>query len=117
MASSANGGANGGAEGQRCWRVAAAGLVIRVRVTPKSSRDEVGALVDTADGPALAVKVRAVPADGAANTAVALALANWLGLPKSAVAMTAGAKSRIKSVTLSGDAAALEKLVDAKLRD
>jgi uncharacterized protein len=99
----------------QCWRQTAAGIVLRVRVTPKSSRDDVAGLTDTADGPALAVRVRAVPEDGAANQAVALAVAAWLGLPKSTVAVTAGTKSRVKNVTLTGDAVGLTKLLTAKI--
>jgi uncharacterized protein len=99
----------------QCWRATATGLVLRVRVTPKSSRDEVAGLIDTADGPALAVRVRAVPEDGAANRSVSLAVAEWLGLPKSTVAVTAGTKSRVKSVTLTGDAVAISKLLTAKI--
>jgi uncharacterized protein len=100
-----------------CWRAAAAGLVLRVRVTPKSSCDEVAGLTDTADGPAIAVRVRAVPEDGAANKAVALAVAAWLGLPKSTVAVTAGTKSRVKTVTLTGDAVAITKRLTAKFSE
>jgi uncharacterized protein len=89
-------------------------VVVRVRVVPKSSRDEVAGLVETADGAALTVRVRAVPADGAANMAVALAIAAWLGLPKSTVAVTAGGKSRVKSLTLTGDPERLTALVASK---
>lgn len=98
-----------------CWRATATEVVLRVRVTPKSSRDAVAGLTETADGPALAVRVRAVPEDGAANTAVALAVATWLGLPKSTVQVTAGTKSRVKSVTLTGDVVAITKLLTAKI--
>jgi uncharacterized protein len=98
-----------------CWRANTAGVVLRVRVTPKSSRNEVAGLTHTADGLALAVLVRAVPEDGAANKAVALAVAMWFGLPKSTVAVTAGGKSRVKSVTLTGDVVAITKLLTAKI--
>jgi uncharacterized protein len=106
---------SGPASAPLCWRATATGLVLRVRVTPKSSRDEVAGLTGTADGPALAVRVRAVPEDGAANKAVELAVATWLGLPKSTLAVSAGTKSRVKSVTLMGDAATLAKLLMNKL--
>jgi uncharacterized protein len=86
-----------------------------VRVTPKSSRDEVAGLIDTADGPAVTVRVRAVPEDGAANTAVVLAVATWLGLPKSTVAVTAGTTSRVKTLSLTGDTVAITKLLTAKI--
>jgi uncharacterized protein len=98
-----------------CWRATTTGVTLRVRVTPKSSRDEVAGVMETADGPAVTIRVRAVPEDGAANTAVALAVATWLDLPKSTVTVTAGQKSRVKSVTLTGDAVALTKLLTAKV--
>lgn len=85
------------------WSVLAGGVMIRVRVTPKSSRDEVGGIAATAQGPALKVRVRAVPDKGAANTAVAATLAEWLGVPKSTVTLVSGATARIKSVAIAGD--------------
>ena len=56
----------------------------------------------TAEGPALKVRVRAVPEDGAANAALVKTLAAWLGVPKSSVAVLAGAKSRLKAVHVAG---------------
>jgi uncharacterized protein len=103
------------ADAPSCWRLVATGLVVRVRVSPRSSRDAVAGLVATADGPALTVRVRAVPADGAANTAVALTVATWLGLPKSSVSVTAGPKSRVKSLTVIGDPGALAALLAGHL--
>jgi uncharacterized protein len=101
---------------QTCWRLVDGGLALRVRVTVKSSRDQVdNRTTATADGPAVAVRVRAVPEDGAANAAVARVVADWLGVPKSSVAVTGGLKSRTKCVTISGDGAALlEKLPELK---
>ncbi|MFV0296214.1 MAG: DUF167 family protein [Hyphomicrobiaceae bacterium] len=94
------------------WRHDKAGLLVRVRVTPKAQRDSVEGCETTADGEALKVRVRAVPADGAANTAVTRIVADWLGVPKSSVSLAAGGKSRIKTLLVAGDAAAL----DAKMR-
>jgi uncharacterized protein len=98
-----------------CWRTTATGALLRVRVTPKSSRDAVAVVVDTADGLAVTASVRAVPHDGAANKAVALALALRLDLPKSTVAVTAGTKSRIKTVALTGDPVDLAKVLAKRL--
>jgi uncharacterized protein len=89
------------------WRVAATGLVVRVRLTPKASRDAVEGLGPTADGPALKARVRAVPEDGAANAAIEKLIAAWLGVPKSAVSLTAGGKSRVKTLVIAGDGPAL----------
>jgi uncharacterized protein len=89
-------------------------LVVRVRVTPRSSKDAVEAIEATADGPALRVRVRAVPADGEANSAVQVLLAEWLGLPKSRVMLVAGAKSRVKSFAVTGEPAGLEAILVRK---
>jgi uncharacterized protein YggU (UPF0235/DUF167 family) len=86
------------------WRVVAGGVVLRVRLTPKASRDGVEGIGPTAEGPAVKARVRAVPEDGAANAAVAALIAGWLGVPKTSVALTHGGKSRIKVLMVSGDA-------------
>ena len=90
------------------WRPAGSGLVVRVRVTPKASRDAIEGVEATAEGAALKARVRAVPADGAANAAVERLVAAWLGVAKSTVSLVSGAKSRIKTLSVAGDADALE---------
>ena len=89
------------------WRAGQGCVIVRVRVSPKSSKDTIDGVEPTADGPALKVKVRAVPADGEANSAVGRLLADWLGIPKSSVSVTSGHRSRVKSLEISGDAASL----------
>jgi uncharacterized protein YggU (UPF0235/DUF167 family) len=64
---------------------------------------------------ALQARVRAVPAEGEANAAVEKLIARWLDVPKSTVRVTAGAKSRIKSLTISGETVSLEQRLRAKL--
>jgi uncharacterized protein len=83
-----------------------------VRVTPKSTREGIGGVVETAQGSALTVRVRAVPEKGEANRAVETAVAVWLGVPKSSVAVTAGSKSRLKTVLVAGEPARLAALVE-----
>jgi uncharacterized protein len=78
------------------------GIALRVRLTPKSSRDRMHGLNTTAQGPAVSAHVRAVPADGEANAALVRLIAEWLDVPKSSVSLTAGQKSRIKTVTVAG---------------
>ncbi|MEQ1648106.1 MAG: DUF167 family protein, partial [Hyphomicrobiaceae bacterium] len=46
------------------WRATKDGLELRVRLTPKSSRDAVEGIETTADGPALKARVTAIPEDG-----------------------------------------------------
>lgn len=69
--------------------------------------DRVDGVSDGAGGEAIAARVRAVPSDGEANKAVVRLIADWLGVPKSCVALTAGQKSRIKTVTITQDVGAL----------
>lgn len=86
-----------------------------VRATPKSARDGVDGLSETAQGPALAVRVRAAPDKGEANRAVERAVAEWLGVAKSSVAVSAGGKARVKTVEIAGDPARLAALIQGRL--
>lgn len=70
---------------------------LRVRVTPRSGRNEVAGVRD--DG-VLLVRVTAPPQDGKANDALCKLLAKELGVPKSAVSVTRGQASRDKTVTV-----------------
>lgn len=88
----------------KAWRETADGLVVRVRLTPKASRDAVEGLEATAEGPAVKARVRAVPEDGAANAALERLIAGWLGVPRTAVGLVSGAKSRVKTVAVAGEA-------------
>ena len=60
-------------------------------------------------------RVRAIPENGEANAALERLVAGWLGVGKSAVAVTAGGKSRIKTVTVSGDATRITAVLQHKL--
>lgn len=91
------------------------GIRIRIRLVPKSSRDAVEGLEDTAEGPALKARVRAVPEDGRANAAAERLVAEWLGVPRSAVSLVAGQKSRVKVLEIVGDPASLAGLVEARV--
>ena len=95
-------------EPARPWRAGEGCVIVRVRLTPKSSLDVVEGLEATADGLALKARVRAVPAEGGANTALVKLLSLWLGVPKSALSLVGGGKSRVKSVAISGDRSAIE---------
>jgi uncharacterized protein (TIGR00251 family) len=106
---------DGRAPKPRPWRQAKAGLMLAVRVSPKASREGIDGLAETADGPAVKVRVRAVPADGEANAAVAAAVAKWLGLPAGKVTVARGHKSRVKMLEIAGAPDVLEALVAARL--
>ncbi len=97
------------------WSRTPDGVILRVRVTPKSSKDAVEGLDATAQGPALKVRVRAVPDKGAANAAVTETVARWLGIPKSAVTLAGGSTSRVKSLAITGDVDALSRQLDRRI--
>lgn len=87
---------------------------IRLRVTPKASRDGIDGAEQRADGQVrLKVRVRAVPEKGAANKAVIAVLAKALGLPKSAFELVSGDTARDKTLRVArheGLAEALSRL-------
>ena len=86
-----------------CFRTVADGIVLSVRLTPKSSRDGLEGVGLLADGREVALfRVRAVPADGAANTALIPLLGKAFGVPKSSVEIIAGERSRQKPVRITG---------------
>src|SRR5262245_27117162 len=95
------------------WRPAKAGLMLAVRVTPKASRDGIDGVADTAEGPAVKVRVCAVPDQGEANAAVETVVARWLGLPPKQVAVARGHKSRVKMLEIGGEPGARETLIAA----
>jgi uncharacterized protein YggU (UPF0235/DUF167 family) len=87
---------------------------VLVRASPKSSREGIAGVVPTVEGPALAVRVHAAAQKGQANRAVELALAAWLGVPRSSVTVKAGGKSRIKTVLVAGEPAILAALLQRR---
>jgi len=74
------------------------GALLEVRVQPRARRNEVVGR----QGVALRVRVTAPPSDGRANEAVIELLARTLGVPRSSLAIVAGAASRDKRVRVSG---------------
>ena len=89
--------------------------MLAVRVSPRSAREGIDGLAETPEGPAVKVRVRAVPADGEANAAVEAVVAEWLGLPGRQVAVARGHKSRFKMLEIGGEPGVLEKLVAARV--
>jgi uncharacterized protein YggU (UPF0235/DUF167 family) len=91
------------------------GIVLAVRLTPKSAHDEVKG-VESFDGASVLVaRVRALPEAGRANQALEKLIAKWLGVPPSTVSVAHGGKSRLKQVKVEGDADKLSRLVAEKL--
>lgn len=76
---------------------------LTVRVQPGASADRVeGRGSDDAGRVFVKVRVRARPEDGAANAAVEAVVAKALGVPKSAVRVVTGAKTRLKGLEIEG---------------
>jgi uncharacterized protein YggU (UPF0235/DUF167 family) len=61
----------------------------------------------------LRLRVAAVPDKGRANAAVIALIGKALGVPKSAIAVTAGETARLKTVAIAGDGNALAAQLDA----
>ena len=100
-------------------------LLLTLRLTPKAVKDVIdgvdvsqlsagaraGSSADGKNGggtasaktATLTARVRAVPEKGKANAALEKLVAKWLGLAKSSVSVTAGGKSRLKTLRLDGD--------------
>jgi uncharacterized protein (TIGR00251 family) len=93
------------------------GVILAVRLTPKSSQDEVKG-VESFDGAiVLVARVRALPEAGRANQALEKLIAKWLGVPPSIVSVAHGGKSRLKQVKIEGDADRLSRLIAERLSE
>lgn len=82
------------------------GIAIAVRVTPRSSRDRLAAGTDEH----FAAWLAAAPVEGAANEALIALVARTFGVPKRDVRLTAGETSRLKRLSISGDATSLAEI-------
>ncbi|MET2832341.1 DUF167 family protein [Mesorhizobium shangrilense] len=90
------------------------GIELFVRLTPKSSMDRLEGIETSADGRShLKARVRAVPENGAANTALERLVGKTLGVPASAVSVVAGGTARLKTLRVVGEPATLARSVEA----
>ena len=97
-----------------CYRVEPGAIVLTVRLTPRASRDAIDGIGALADGQIVAqVRVRAVPADGAANKALVALLAKVFHRPKSAIELVSGATARVKQLRVAGAPADLAAIVES----
>jgi uncharacterized protein (TIGR00251 family) len=100
----------------RPWSRTESGVIIHVRLTPRASADQIDGERTLSDGRAvLAARVRAVPEDGKANDALIHLIARSIGVRASDCALDSGGKSRLKSVSVKGDADQLTRLLDMLL--
>ncbi len=79
------------------------GVILHIRLTPKSSAARIAGVEDYGGKPVLKAYVRTPPEDGKANAALLALVTDWLQVPKSAVGLAAGQKSRLKTVAVSGE--------------
>jgi hypothetical protein len=96
-------------------RRVAAGVTLKVRLTPKSARDEIGGVEAFGGETVLKARVRALPEDGRANDALERLVAHWLKAPPSSVSVVQGGKSRVKQILIEGEAETLARLIEARL--
>ena len=87
--------------------MAADGIVIMVRITPRGGRDSVESVEQLADGRSvLKVRVRAAASEGAANAALVDLIAKTLGVAARDVSLVSGKTARVKRVKVAGAGAA-----------
>ena len=79
-------------------RVTSTGVEIDVRVVPRSRKSEVSGVRDHA----LLIRLPAPPVEGAANEALRALLAATLHVPRRAIRVVAGERSRQKRVAIDG---------------
>jgi len=72
------------------------GMTIKVRLLPRSSREEVVGK----EGELYRIKVTAPPVDGKANAALVKLLAKKLRVPKKNIAILSGDTSRVKTIRI-----------------
>jgi uncharacterized protein (TIGR00251 family) len=81
------------------------GAEMNIHIQPGATRSEIAGL----HGDALKIRIRARPIDGAANAALIDFIATWLGVPRKAVRILRGEKSRQKSVSVAVQVDAIER--------
>jgi len=86
------------------WTLRDDGIVLAVRVTPRSSKEMLGR--GREDG-GFAARIAAAPVDGEANAALVRLVARTFGVAKRDVTIVGGDTSRAKRVAIAGDASAL----------
>ena len=84
------------------------GIVLHVRVRPRTSRSEIEGVTDGQ----LRLKLRSAPVENQANEEAVRLLSDALGLPRSRISLIRGAKSRDKVFHLQGDPEALRAELD-----
>ena len=93
------------------------GIVLNVRLTPRSARDAIEGIECRADGrTVLKVRVRAAPVEGEANEALRRLIAKALGIALRQIELAAGSAARLKRLRIAGDAQMLDALLGRLLK-
>ncbi|QGP79062.1 DUF167 family protein [Sphingobium sp. CAP-1] len=86
-------------------------LLLCVRLTPGSAKDDIGGGWTDAQGVRwLSARVRAVPEKGKANDALTALLSKRLDWPKGAILLESGDTNRLKRLRIIGGGGALDRL-------
>lgn len=94
------------------FEVVAEGLIVHVRLTPKAAHDRVAGVEVRDNGLSVfKARVRAVPENGRANSALLKLLSKDLSQPVGNLSLVAGHKSRIKRILITGDGRCLAKKI------
>src|SRR5690606_7471249 len=88
---------------KQAWTTTPDGIVIAVRVTPRSSKE----LLGPGTSEYFAARLAAPPVEGAANAALTALIAKTFKVAKRDVALISGATARLKRLSICGDASAL----------
>lgn len=90
------------------------GVILGVRLTPRSGRDALGTPQRDPDGVVrLRASVTAPPTDNLANAALIALMAKSWKIPKSAIGVVAGARGREKRILIRGDAGSLKMRIES----
>ena len=88
----------------QAWTLTSRGLTIRLRVTPKASRNGIAGFYENGDGVvSLKVTTTAQPEKGKANKAVIAILSKRFHKPKSRFSVVHGETDRNKTILIDGD--------------
>ena len=100
----------------KSWRAVDGGALLHISLTPKSSRDEIGEIIEGPSGLVLKAKVRAIPDKGKANQALIKLLAKSLRLPKTSMQLVSGSRSKLKTIKILGDFEEISKMLETSVR-
>lgn len=84
--------------GSPCIRETPSGVILKVRIQPRASSDEIVGL----HGDTLKIRIAAPPVDSAANESLVKLLSKKLDIPKSQIQLIKGQTARNKNLLLSG---------------